>query len=164
MIWSNHLLTFGKCRKPLRHNLLFVVSCVWCLASLSLVSCIIPDDIPYPIVETEITSFEVVGQCDEMGESTTAANIDRTNHVIDLYVNDQVDIKQIRVTKIEAANDPHVILNDTIRLQSPLYPTQGLPVADNQPLVIDFSQTQYFTMRTYQDYSWTVRVRQVVKR
>ena len=164
MIRSNHLLTIGKCRKPLRHNLLFVVCGLLYVASLSFVSCIIPDDIPYLLVETEITSFEVVGQCDEMGESTTAANIDRTNHVIDLYVNDQVDIKHVRVTKIEAANDPHVILNDTIRLQSPLYPTQGLPVADDRSLVVDFSQTQYFTLRTYQDYSWTVRVRQVVKR
>ena len=98
MIRSNHLLTIGKCRKTLRHNLLFVVCGLLSVASLSFVSCIIPDDIPYPLVETEITSFEVVGQCDEMGESTTAANIDRTNHVIDLFVNDHVVIINLMVS------------------------------------------------------------------
>ena len=129
---------------------------------LAFASCI-PDDIPYPIVESEITTFEVYGQCDETGEGTASATIDKTNRVIELYVNDEVDITHVRVKKIEAVNDPHIIVNDTIRLQSPTYPTD-LPVADATPIYLDFSQSQTITLHTYQDYQWTVKAHQVIKR
>lgn len=152
------------CRKTLRHNLLFSLYYFLFAVALSLVSCVIPDDIPYPIVESEITAFEVAGQCDETGEGMAAARIDKTNRVIDFFVNDQVDIKRIKVRKIEAVNDPHIVVGDTIRQRSAIYPTQGLPVGDNQSLVLDFSQSQYITLRTYQDYTWTVRAQQIVKR
>lgn len=163
MTKSYQLQTLIMCRKTLRHNVLFIIFLF--VITLSFSACAIPDDIPYPLVESEILAFEVAGQCDETGEGTAAARIDKTNRTIDIYVNDQVDLKHIRVKKIEAANDAHIVFNDTIRQRSEIYPTQGLPVDDNnQSLVLDFSRPQTITLRTYQDYTWTVRVQQIIKR
>lgn len=42
---------------------------------LCLCGCAIKDDIPYPIVDSAITAFEVEGQCDATGTGMAAAEI-----------------------------------------------------------------------------------------
>ena len=138
---------------------------IYILFALLLVSCAIPDDIPYPTVESEIMAFEVEGQCDATGNGFAAATIDKAARKVYLYVNDQVDLSNLHVTKVETSNDAHVIVGDTIRFASDTYPTQGVSVAKyKNGFYLNCNEPQTFILRTYQDYEWTVSVTQVITR
>lgn len=138
---------------------------LYILSALTLASCAIKDDIPYPTVESEITAVEVEGQCDETGNGFAAATIDKATRTVHLYVNDQVDLAHLHVTKIETNNGAHVIARDTIRFASEVFPSQGTTVdARHSGFYLNFNDPQSITLRTYQDYEWTVSVTQVIAR
>lgn len=130
-----------------------------------LASCAIKDDIPWPTVEAEITALEVEGQCDESGTGAGVATIDKSARTVRVYVNDQVDLSRLRINKVTTSVKAHVIAGDTIRVSADTYPTQGTPLSSHSgSFSLDFSQPQVFTLRTYQDYEWTVMATQIVPR
>lgn len=147
----------------LMQNGIAMMSFYLLLTLLLLCSCDIPDDIPYPIVESELTSLKVEGQCDETGTGDAEVRIDKTNRRAEVYVNDLVDITHLRIKKIEATNDAHIVINDTIRRLSDSYPTQGMPTGSPE-MTLDFSRPQAITLFTYQRYDWIISVTQVIKR
>ena len=71
---------------------------------LLLSSCAIKDDIPFPIVEGAITAFEVEGQCDAEGNDGGTAVIDNNARMVNVYVNDLVDISNLRIKRMEVSN------------------------------------------------------------
>lgn len=152
---------------PWRGILLFIIYHLSFIISIpvALSSCAIQDDIPYPIVETEITAFEVEGICDEQGEDGGTAIIDNADRTIEVYVNDLVDITNLKVTNLEVTNDAIVIIDSIIRRKSDIFPTNGLPVIQRaNQFYIDCSEELPITLRTWQDYEWTVYVSQIINR
>ena len=60
-----------------------------------LTTCVIEDDIPYPIRNGEILEFVVEGQCAAPGAQSADAVIDKANRTVTLTVNDSVDVRKL---------------------------------------------------------------------
>lgn len=141
-----------------------------------LAACDVPNDIPYPVVEGRITDFRVEGQCAASGSGDGSATIDKENRTVSLYVCDTVDVKKLKVNRIEVkaeTKNPDVNYQDviTIRPDSAAcldysrFPKTGFDApTENQDTRMDFSDVVRFTLHTYQDYRWTVNVEQIVNR
>ena len=139
-------------------------------------ACEVPNDIPYPIVEGRITAFEVEGQCGVSGKDKGSATIDKESRTVSLYVCDTVDIKELRVKRIELkaeTKNPDVDYQDEITLLPDSaschyferFPRKSFDAPGaHHDTRIDFSKEVPFTLHTYQDYKWTVKVEQVINR
>ena len=139
-------------------------------------SCDVPNDIPYPIVEGRITAFEVEGQCGENGSGEGSATIDKVLRTVSLFVCDTVDVKKLKVKRIELKSEtknPDVDYKDEIALlpdsaaclDFARFPRKGFNApGSHQDTRMDFSQKVKFTLHTYHDYEWTVNVEQIVIR
>ena len=138
----------------------------WIYITLLLVACDITNDFPYPIVQGQITAFEVEGQCAADGGHNYKTAIDPVTRTITLFVCDTVDISNVRVTKIAVAGTsrnpdvhyaeaPRIIPEDKVES----FPQEGFDsLTLRQGVRMDFTQPVRFTVRTYQDYVWTVKV------
>lgn len=138
------------------------------LCTLFLTACAIENDIPYPIVDGSISALEVEGQCDANGNSSTQTTINKTDRTVTLYVDDSVDLTRLRITKLTVSNDAALLPDSTVCVNYSKFPTTGfeslesIPVSSNTRM--DFSKPVTFTLRTYQDYPWTVNIKQVILR
>ena len=142
---------------------------IYFLACLLLVSaCKIENDIPYPIVEGSITAFETEGQCDASGNSSTQTTINKTDRTVTLYVDDTVDLTQLRITKLTASNDATLVIEPSVCNNYEKFPTTGFESLDQLPVSSDtrvnFSKTVELTLHTYQDYEWKINVTQIINR
>lgn len=147
----------------MKNPIQYIITVAW-VAFLS--SCAIPNDIPYPIVEGNITAFETEGVCDETGLSTGNAKIDKTEREVTLYVNDTVDIRKLRVTRFEVSNDAVIVPDVEHCLYPEKFPTSGFNTSGvGSNTQVDFSNgTAKFTLQTYQDYEWEIHVLQIINR
>ena len=128
-------------------------------------SCAIKDDIPYPIVESAITTFEVDGQCDAEGNEGGTAVIDNNTRTVKVYVNDLVDISNLKVKRMEVSNEALIINDSVVYGTSDKYSAKGYSQsASLSNLHADFTSDAIFTLRTWQDYEWTVKVDQIIDR
>lgn len=132
-------------------------------------ACAIENDIPYPIVEGSIQAIEVEGQCDAEGNSSTQATINKKEQTVQLYVDDTVNPAKLRITKLSVTNQAVVVpVNDIQCISRENFPPNGFESLSELPASADtrmnFSQPVGMTLRTYQDYQWTVNVNQVVNR
>lgn len=139
------------------------------LASAALVvSCTIENDIPYPTVEGSVVSLEVEGQCGPDGSGAGQSSIDKVGRTVSLFVNDEVDIRNLRIKKLTVTNDAEILPEDVSLIDKDHFPRRGFAALDSLPSSadtrVDFSKPAKFVLRTYQDYSWTVSVSQVVRR
>lgn len=131
----------------------------------ALVSCAIPDDIPYPTVESAITAISVEGQCDATGSGYADAVIDKATRTVHLYVNDSVDITHLRIKQLEVVNDAVVVIDSVEYLHNDTYTPTGFTVAGKkEPIYVNARRPVTVTLHTYQDYEWTLTVEQVVNR
>jgi hypothetical protein len=156
--------------KHIYRNILFLIALMACA------SCDIKNDIPYPIVHGQITEFEVEGQCGEDGGENITTIIDKEKRQVNIYVNDTVNIKRLRVKKITLAGatyNPDVNYQDTPSLDiDPAkcsdynrFPKNGFSKPDSRfDTRVDFSKPVKFVVSTYQDYEWTVKVTQIIIR
>lgn len=139
---------------------------LFCL--LMVTACKIENDIPYPIVDGSIQSFEVEGQCDANGNSSTQTTINKNDRTIALYVNDTVDITQLRITKLTVTNDATLVIDSTLCSNYSKFPTAGFESLESLPVStdtrVDFSQSVQMTLRTYQDYVWKIDIQQIINR
>ena len=109
-------------------------------------ACAIKDDIPYPIVESVVTAFEIEGQCNDTDDGEAEAVIDKKAQTVTVNVSDRVDLSALHILRFEASNDAQI-----------------LPAPEGA--TFDFSSgTLPFTLRTYQDYDWKVNVSQIILR
>lgn len=138
------------------------------LCLLALHGCKIENDIPYPIVEGNITAFEVEGQrAGEEGGNVQAA-ISTQNRTVTLYVDDSVDLSELRITRLGISEKAELIPDSASCKDYKRFPREGFESLDELPLSMDtrmdFTQPVHFTLRTYQDYDWTVTVTQLIDR
>lgn len=135
---------------------------------LAIASCAIENDIPYPIVDGSILDIIVEGQCAAEGSSSSQATIDKNSYTVKLYVDDTVDLHNLRITKLTVSNDATLLIDSTVCNNYAKFPTVGFGSLDEIPISsdtrVDFSNTVKMTLRTYQDYDWKITVEQIVKR
>lgn len=138
------------------------------LCLLTLHGCKIENDIPYPIVEGNITAFEVEGQRAAEEGGNAQATISTQNRTVTLYVDDSVDLSNLRITRLTVSNEAELIPDSAACNDYADFPRAGFETLDDLPTStdtrIDFTQPVHFTLRTYQDYDWTVTVSQIIKR
>ena len=139
------------------------------LLLLTVVSCAIENDIPYPIVEGRITAFSVEGQRAAEGEQNTAATIDAKARTVTLYVNDSVDISRLKITQLVCnPTNATLLVDGSLCDDETKFPSTGFASLDSIPVSsntrVDFSKPVAFTLHTYQDYVWTVTVKQIIDR
>ena len=58
------------------------------MCAVGLTTCMIEDDIPYPMVVSEITEIAVEGQCAAPDAQSAEATIDKKNRTVNITVND----------------------------------------------------------------------------
>lgn len=138
------------------------------LCLLALHGCKIENDIPYPIVEGNITAFEVEGQRAESEGGNVQATISTQNRAVTLYVDDSVDLSELKITRLGISVEAELIPDSAACKDYKHFPREGFDSLDNLPLSMDtrmdFTQPVKFTLRTYQDYIWTVTVNQIIER
>ncbi len=129
-------------------------------------SCAINDDLPLPIKKTEITAFQVEGQCNELDTDSAEAVIDKNNRTVDVYVSDTVNLGALSIQRFEVSNEATIIPQDNKCIYPKQFPTTSFTrSAKDVSSKVDFSNGAVgFTLRTYQDYQWTVNVRQIIQR
>lgn len=136
------------------------------LCLLALHGCKIENDIPYPIEEASIEAFTVEGQLQSAPEGATQAGINRDTRTVTLYVDDTVDLTKLRITRLTIAPEgTELIADEDACVDKDRFPTTGFEIPDNlADTRMDFSSPVQFTLRTYQDYVWTVNIAQFIDR
>ena len=149
---------------------------VYILLTCAIYACDIKDDIPYPIVHGQITDFQVEGQCGADGSANITTTIDKDTRTITLYVSDTVNLAKLRVTKVALSGvtyNPDVNYTDAPQLYPDSasclnyrrFPKHAFSnVGDSDDTRVNFTHPVRFVVHTYQDYSWTVQVKQIVVR
>ena len=135
---------------------------------LTVVSCAIENDIPYPIVEASIESMVVEGQRGADSNVFAEATINKSARTVTVYVNDSVDVTKLKVTCLKITPGAELIPDSTACVDFQKFPAEGFTSLDSIPASsntrMDFSSPVHFTLRTYQDYVWTVSVQQLIQR
>ena len=151
-------------------NDIYKATCRFCLfVFFVLASCSIENDIPYPIVNAGITDIRVEGQRPAEGSSDDAALIDASAKTILLYVNDSVDISRLKLTRLVVnPRDAQVLVDSALCANPNKFPFAGFASLDSIPMSsntrVDFTKPVNFTIKTYQDYVWQVKVKQIIDR
>ena len=135
-----------------------------------LASCAIENDIPYPQIVGSITAFEVEGQRGpEDNEDNAAAVIDANARTVTVYVNDSVDVRELKITRLALdPRDAALLVDSALCDDAEHFPfghfasLDSIPVSSNTR--VDFSNPVNFTVKTYQDYVWKVTVEQIIDR
>lgn len=135
---------------------------------LTVVSCAIENDIPYPIVEANIESMTVEGQRGADQNSSADAVINKTARTVTLYVNDGVDLSNLKITSLKITSGAELLADSAACKNYDKFPTTGFASLDSIPLSsdtrMDFTNPVTFTLHTYQDYVWRVTVNQIIQR
>ncbi|MDE5843814.1 MAG: PCMD domain-containing protein [Muribaculaceae bacterium] len=109
-----------------------------CCAVLSIFSGCIKNDIPYPRIQANIRAFDVAG-------SFKAAEIDSTEMTVNVYLEENVNIRSVMVDSFALTPESHFVDFDP-----------ALPV--------DLSEPKKVTVALYQDYAWTITANQPIER
>ena len=144
-----------------------IVVGLFCIGGLA--SCAIENDIPYPIVEGAITGIAVEGQRGPEDNKLNSAAVINTNaRTVSLYVNDSVDITNLKITQLQVSNNAELLPDSAACVDIEHFPTAGFSsldsVSNSANTRVDFSKPVNFTLRTYQDYVWKVTVNQIIDR
>ena len=143
--------------------------CIGLLTGLGLLTgCAIENDIPYPIVDGSVTAIEMEGQCDAEGNNSTQATINKEDRTVQLYVDDTVDLTKARIKRLSVSNGATIQIDSAFCYNAAKFPTTGWENLDQLAISADTrincSRDVRFTLSTYQDYDWTLRVQRIVKR
>lgn len=144
-----------------------IVVGLFCIGGLA--SCAIENDIPYPIVEGAITGIAVEGQRGPEDNKLNSAAVINTNaRTVSLYVNDSVDITNLKITQLQVSNNAELLPDSAACVDIEHFPTAGFSsldsVSNSANTRVDFSKPVNFTLRTYQDYVWKVTINQIIDR
>lgn len=108
------------------------------LAAAAMTSCI-KNDIPYPRIQPNFTSFEAEGL-------KQAAEIDSINRLMTLSFEENVDLENVIVTSYTLSPEGAELVGDPF----------------NGP--VDFSSVRIVTLKLYQEYDWVIQARQTIER
>ena len=109
-----------------------------CCAVVSLFGGCIKNDIPYPRIQANIRAFDVAG-------SFKAAEIDSTEMTVNVYLEENVNIRSVMVDSFALTPESHFVDFDP-----------ALPM--------DLSEPKKVTVALYQDYAWTITANQPIER
>ena len=144
-------------------RLCYYIGCILLMAS-----CVIENDIPYPIVEGVILSIEVEGQRAGTDGQGVDATINTKERTIQLFVNDSVDISKLKIKRLEITENAKLTADSSACVDVDRFPTVGFAslkeLSSTANTRVDFSKPVLFTVSTYQDYVWTVSVEQIINR
>lgn len=147
----------------MKKQLLFIL-CIIFLAC----SCAIRNDIPYPIVEADILSIEVEGQCAPSDGGSSQASINKKERTVTLYVDDTVDLENLKINKLTITEDALLLPDSMVCDNYHKFPQTGFESLEELSMSantkVNFTNPVRFTLRTYQDYVWTITVKQVLER
>ena len=104
-------------------------------AVLSLLSCI-KNDMSYPRIIADITSFSVEGQ--------KSVTIDAAARTVTVILEETADIKSLKLLDLSFTAD--AVMSETL------------------PEILDLSTPVTVTLKTYQDYVWTISAEQPISR
>ena len=107
------------------------------IAALLCLSSCIENDIPYPVVELDITAISVEGA---VGEPT----IDRANRKITVNLAENVDIRNVKITDIQYS--------------------EGATLSRDMIGTFDMRYPQYVVLSLYQEYEWVIVASQTIDR
>ncbi|MGM9758770.1 MAG: PCMD domain-containing protein [Parabacteroides sp.] len=131
-------------------------------------ACLIEDDIPYPIRNGEILEFAVEGQCAAPGGQSADAVISKTDRMVTVTVNDSVDLKRLKITKLVVTEGAEIWPDSAACVDYAHFPRTGFAsleeVTSTAVTRMNFNKTVHFTLRTYQDYAWKINVTQFINR
>ena len=133
---------------------------------VALNSCAVKD-LPLPIKKAVITAFKVEGQCNELDTAPAEAVVDTINRKVEVFVSDTVNIAALSIKQFEVSNEATIIPEQNSCLCPNDFPSTSFTQSEKDAVCskVDFSKgTVAFTLRTYQDYQWTVNVHQVILR
>lgn len=116
---------------------------IFFLLTLCVAGCI-KNDVPLPVIFGNVQKIEFEGQ--------QKCVINTKTRTIELTLSDTVDIKRVKLQKLEITADPATTQNVSVEPVSTL----------RQDSVLDLSQTLKFTVSTYQDYEWTLTTQQPI--
>lgn len=130
------------------------------LAFSMLVSCL-ENDIPYPIIEAGITALEADGM-------VGTARINANAHTVQIVVNDSVDLRAVRLTRLSYPEGALLRMADSVYANKEKFPQRPFSDLNQLPMsantCIDLSHPLSLTLSTYQDYTWTISATQQVER
>lgn len=142
-----------------------------CMAGMAaMASCAIENDIPYPLVEGGVSEIVVEGlRASEDGTVASGVDIDRAARAVTLYVNDSVDVSELKITRlILDPRDARLELDSARCADAAKFPFRDFASLDSLPLSantrIDCSSPLQLNVRTYYDNFWKLTVRQIVDR
>lgn len=120
-----------------------------CTAALLFAGCI-KNDVPYPVVELQIT--------DVQGEGFTVGKVDLGNRQVTLQLDEQTDIRNVQIDAVTLDAQIHSVALDKEELLG--------KVQTSQPLTgtFDLRTPLYVTLSLYQDYDWTITAEQTIER
>ena len=125
-----------------------------------LASCAVVDDLPLPLVMAEVTAFTVDGQCDADGTGYADAVIDKEKRTVDVYVDDLVQLDRRNINTLQVSHSASI----SVETPQGLVPLSKFAEQGSGKTVLDFTSPATIVLSTYQDYRWTLRVQQVIKR
>ena len=125
-----------------------------------LASCAVVDDLPLPLVKAEVTAFTVDGQCDADGTGYADAVIDKEKRTVDVYVDDLVQLDRLNINTLQVSHSADI----SVETPQGLVPISKFADSNSGKPVLDFTSPVTIVLSTYQDYRWTLRVQQVIKR
>ena len=97
-------------------------------------SCAIENDIPYPIIESSIESMVVEGQRGAESTDFADAVIDKKARTVMLYVNDSVDISNLKITRLKVTADAELLPDSAACKDYDKFPRTGFASLDSIPL------------------------------
>ncbi len=123
-----------------RQRWVMIIAAIMAAAFLAVLSqSCIKDDIPYPHIQANFTSFDAEGL-------KSPARIDSVNRVINLVFDEAVDMEKVKITSYTLSPEGVTLVD--ANLAEPVNLTRDLAVK----------------LRLYQDYEWIVRGSQPVER
>lgn len=106
------------------------------LGLICTVSCTFDNDMSYPVIEAQITSFKVEGM--------ESVNIDPLDRTVEIVLDEEAEQGALKVIEYTV--------------------TEGAEIVGGMPQVLDLTAPKSIILRTYQDYEWTILATQPVER
>lgn len=107
-----------------------------CLIVLIAASSCIENDLSYPDVTVTFTSFEVEGQ--------KSVAIDEASRTIDIVMGESADMSEVKVTRYSVSEHAEIV--------------------GGMPEYLDLRDSLQLTLHLYEDYVWTIKASQPIKR
>lgn len=126
---------------------------------LLLLGCV-KNDFPLPTVVCSITGFGLDGM--------TSVKIDASAHTVVAKVIDTLDLRDLRVNRLEVTEKTTVIPDEKACIDFTHFPDTGFVSVDSLPATVNtrmnFKEPVNVLLRLYQDYPWTVTVQHNIER